>query len=55
VEELAGREAELRPADLPKVNLKGIEELVTERATTAARWSRESSIGLEPDILRQIG
>jgi hypothetical protein len=31
VEELAGREAELRPADLPKVNLKGIEELVTDK------------------------
>jgi transposase len=31
VEELAGREAELRPADPPKVNLKGIEELVTDK------------------------
>jgi transposase len=31
VEELAGREVELRPADKPKVNLKGIEELVTDK------------------------
>ena len=31
VGELAGREAELRPDDLPQVNLKGIEELVTDK------------------------
>jgi transposase len=31
VEELAGREAELRPEDPPQVNLKGIEELVTDK------------------------
>ena len=31
VEELAGREAELRPEEPPQVNLKGIEELVTDK------------------------
>ena len=31
VAELVGREAELRPDDEPKVNLKGIEELVADR------------------------
>jgi transposase len=31
VEELAGREAELRPDDPPQVNLQGIEELVTDK------------------------
>src|SRR3974377_2528401 len=31
VAELAGREAELRPDDTPKVNVKGIEELVTDK------------------------
>src|SRR3974377_1063879 len=31
VEELAGREAELRPDDKPKVNVNGIEELVTDK------------------------
>jgi transposase len=31
VEELAGREAELQPEDPPQVNLKGIEELVTDK------------------------
>jgi hypothetical protein len=31
VEELAGREAELRPDDPPRVNLQGIEEVVTDK------------------------
>jgi transposase len=31
VEDLAGREAELRPDDPPQVNLQGIEELVTDK------------------------
>ena len=31
VEELAGREADLRPEDPPQVNLNGIEELVTDK------------------------
>ena len=31
VAELAGREAELRPDDKPKVNVNGIEELVTDK------------------------
>jgi transposase len=31
VEDLAGREAELRPEDPPQVNLDGIEELVTDK------------------------
>lgn len=31
VEELAGREAELRPDDPPQVNLHGIEEMVTDK------------------------
>ena len=39
VAELVGREAELRPNDKPKVSVSGIEELVTERDITAARWS----------------
>ena len=29
--ELAGREAELQPDDEPKVNVNGIEELVTDK------------------------
>jgi hypothetical protein len=31
VAELIGREAELRPDDKPKVNVDGIEELVTDK------------------------
>jgi transposase len=36
VEELAGREAELQPEDPPQVNLKGIEELVTDKGYHSA-------------------
>jgi hypothetical protein len=37
VAEQIGREAELRPGAKPMVNVGGMEELVTERATTAAQ------------------
>jgi transposase len=37
VAELVGREAELRPDDKPKVNVKGMEELVTDKGYHSGR------------------
>ena len=44
VAELVGREAERRPDEPPKVNVRGIEEEVTDKGYHAARWWSGSTV-----------